>query len=89
MVYGSIPYVGMAPKYMAVLVLYGNFCPAEKLVQWNQNFRNIGLCGPFFLKILALAVKITVRPAPQANSACCCLMRLIELDYYTVADSCN
>ena len=48
MVYGSIPYVGMAPKYMAVLELYRNFCPAEKLVQGNQNFRNIGLCGPFF-----------------------------------------
>ena len=88
---------GYVPKYGIfdfIWVLYINKPATEILVRrknWSgdQNFQNISPGGPLFSENFGSPVKIMVRPAPQANSACCCLVCLIELDYYTMADSCN
>ena len=68
---------------------HGNFGPAEKLVRGTKISGISVRGGPFFPENFGPPVKITVRPASEVNSACCCLVRLIELDYYTMADSCN
>ena len=65
------------------------FWSGGKIGPGDQNFRNIGPGGPFFPENFGPPVKISVRPASQVNSACCCFVRLIELDYYTMEDSCN
>ena len=88
--------------YLTVYLLW-TFCAtlkfysAETQLSWKfwssrkgTNFSRICVWRSiFFLKISPPLMKIKVgRPAPQANSACCCLVHLIELDY-TMADSCN
>ena len=70
-------------------VLSRKFWSGGKIGPGDQNFRNIGPGGPFFPENFGPPVKISVRPASQVNSACCCLVRLIEPDYYTMEDSCN
>ena len=75
--------------YNEIGALSRKFWSGGKIGPGDQNFRNIGPGGPFFPENFGPPVKISVRPASQVNSACCCLVRLIELYYYTMEDSCN
>ena len=72
-----------------VIGMSQKFWSGGKIGPGEQNFRNIGLGGPFFPENFGSPVKISVRPASQVNFACCCLVCLIELEYYTMEDSCN
>ena len=61
------------------------FWSGGKIGPGDQNFRNIGLGGPFFL---GPPVKIMVLPAPQVNSSCYCLKRLTTTLWWKATISC-